>query len=145
MKVSMKPKLVSLLTFIFCTVVFTTDVFLSKYVFQSVAATVNRLDFSSMDNSVPLFPKNLALNETQEYSIIKINQEISQEIQRILPPEQLQQFTSRLANGIALHFALSNLSLADKQKNKLWVILDSAQSQIEQVLTPEQLEYIRQQ
>ncbi|WP_019505603.1 hypothetical protein [Pleurocapsa sp. PCC 7319] len=142
----MQLKLVSLIALVFGTTFVTAHIASSGYIVQPTIATVSRQSPAPprVDHSIPSLPGKLALNESQQKSIVQINRKFTHKIHEILTVRQLQQFRTSLARGLTLHPALNTLSLTSKQQNKLRIALQLAQRQIQQVLTPAQLQYIKQ-
>lgn len=139
MNISTQRQLITLLTLVIGSTA------LIVYLKQRAIATETRYNPPHVEQSMPSLPGKLALNQSQQESIVLINQKLSQQIEEILTDEQLQNFTATISQGLTLKFALQALSLSSEQSDRLHIALKSARKEIEQVLTPEQLEYIRQQ
>jgi len=84
------------------------------------------------------FLESLGLTESQKVQFAEIRQNTRAEIQKILTPEQQEQFQTITANMNQRMEAFRALNLSDEQKNQVWNILRSTKSQAREILTPEQ-------
>jgi hypothetical protein len=107
--------------------------------------TISSSQVPQKNNSFPFLPGKLALSETQQERITKVNWEVNFQIDEILTIEQQKEFKNALNLGLRPSSALNTISISQEQKKRILDVFNFAQQQIENILTPEQLDYIQKQ
>jgi len=89
-------------------------------------------------------PEQLNLTTQQEASLSQIRVQSLAQLERILSPEQRDQFKAALLQGKDLRGAIAAMNLTPDQQNQLRQTIQSIRTQIDSTLTPGQKQQLRQ-
>lgn len=83
------------------------------------------------------------LTKQQQDQLAQIRRDTRTQIEKILTPQQLQQFKTAMQSPQGRQAAISAMNLSENQKTQLKTIVQSAQSRAEAILTPQQRQQIQ--
>lgn len=84
------------------------------------------------------------LTQQQQNQLDQIRRDTRAQIEKLLTPQQLEQFKSAMQSPQGRQAAISAMNLSEAQKTRLKTIVQSAQSRAEAILTPQQRQQIQQ-
>lgn len=84
------------------------------------------------------------ITQQQQDQLSQIRNETRAQIEKLLTPQQLQQFKTAMQSSQDRQAAFAAMNLSEEQKTQLQTIVQSAQNRAETVLTPEQRQKIQQ-
>jgi Spy/CpxP family protein refolding chaperone len=84
------------------------------------------------------------LTQQQKDKLVQIRSDTRAQIEKILTPQQREQFKAAMQSPQGRQAAFAAMNLSPKQQTELREVMQSAQTRVEAILTPEQRQQIQQ-